>query len=164
VNTLTYGVLGCAITDVTFAYAKPKEPFVEHRTINQLELAGHVSLALPLSRAERLYRWATALEQLGSMPLNTLWRTEFAFERVRQSMRADNSPLTVAFNDPVLRTAGLKDDSYCEALRFFEVTDRQLHWLVCFCHHGRSILAADAARGVRSMMDGHRSWFARVFG
>ena len=140
------------------------EASMEHRTINQLELAGHVSLALPLGRAERLGRWAAALEQLGSVPLNTLWRTEFAFERVRPSMRADNSPLTVAFNDPVLRAAGLKDDSYGEALRFFEVNDRQLHWLVCFCHHGRSILATHAARGVRSMVDGHRSWFARIFG
>ena len=46
----------------------------------------------------------------------------------------------MAFNDPVLRAAGLRDDSYGEAKRFFELTDRQLHWLVCYCHYGQSKL------------------------
>ena len=60
---------------------------MEHRTIHQLELAGHVaSSTLPLSREERLARWATVLERLGPVPLNTLWRIEFALQHVRLSM------------------------------------------------------------------------------
>jgi hypothetical protein len=135
---------------------------MEHKTLDQLEGAGHVAFTLPLTREERLVRWAAVLERLGPMPLNTLWRTEFIFQHARQSMRADNSPLTVAFSDHVLRAAGLKDDTYGQAMKFFEITERQLHWLVCFCHHGQTIQADTAARYVHRL--GQRSWFARVFG
>jgi hypothetical protein len=140
------------------------EVFVELKTLNQMVIAGHASLTLPLSRDERLNRWAEELERLGGKPLSTLWRTEFTLQHARPLMRADNSPLTVAFNDPMLRAAGLKDDSYGEAKRFFEISDRQLHCLVCSCHHGQFILADTAARCVRKMVSGQRSWFARLFG
>jgi hypothetical protein len=139
------------------------EVAMEHKTLSELAVTGHVASTLPLRRDERLCRWAAALEQLGPVPLNTLWRTEFTLRQVRPSSRADNSPLTVAYNDPVLRAAGLKDDSYGEAMRFFEISDRQLHWLVCFCRHGQSILADTAARCVRTIASGQRSWFARLF-
>ena len=137
---------------------------MEHRTVSQLEIAGHMASTLPLSREERLCRWAAALERLGSVPLNTLWRTEFASLHVRPSMRADNSPLTVAYNDPVLQVAGLKDDSYGEAKRFFEIPDRDLHWLTCSCHHGQAILADTAARCVRAIASRQKNWLARLFG
>ena len=137
---------------------------MEHRTLVQLERAGDVATALPLNRNEKLCRWASALEQLGSRPLSTIWRTEFAAPGIRASMRADNSPFSVAFSDPVLRAAGLKDDSYGEAKSFFEVSDRQLHWLVCSCHHGRSISADRAARYVHKLASGQRNWLARLFG
>jgi hypothetical protein len=137
---------------------------MEHRTLVQLERAGDVANALPLNRNERLCRWASALEKLASMPLSTIWRTEFNVSGIRASMRADNSPFSVAFNDPVLRAAGLKDDSFGEAKRFFEVSDRQLHWLVCSCHHGASIPADRAARYVLKLASGQRNWLARLFG
>jgi hypothetical protein len=137
---------------------------MEHKTQAQLESAGVVAVTLPLSRSERLARWAAVLEGLGPVSLNTLWRIEFALASSQPSMRADDSPITIAFNDPLLRAAGLRDDSYGEAKRFFEVTDRQLHWLVCFCHHGRSLSAKTAARCVRKIASGHRGWIARLFG
>jgi hypothetical protein len=42
---------------------------------------------------------------------------------VRDALRATDSPISVAFADPILRAAGLKDDTYGEAERFFEITD-----------------------------------------
>jgi hypothetical protein len=98
------------------------------------------------------------------VPLNTLWRTEFASPHMRRSMRADNSPLTIAYDDPVLRAAGLNDDSYGEAKHFFEISDRHLHWLTCSCHHGKQISAKAAARCVRTIASYEKSWFARLFG
>jgi hypothetical protein len=60
-------------------------------------------------------------------------------------MRSDGSPISVAFADPVLRAAGLENDSYGEAKRFFELTDRQLHKIICYCHFGATVNAATAA-------------------
>lgn len=137
---------------------------MEHKTVDQLESAGHIATTLPLSRDERLSRWAAALERLGPALLNTLWRTEFASPQVRPSLRADNSPFTIAFDDPVLRAAGLNDDSYGEAKRFFEISDRDLHWLTCSCHHGNLISAEAAARCVRTIASYQKSWLARLFG
>jgi hypothetical protein len=65
-------------------------------------------------------------------------------------MRSAGSPITVAFDDPYFRAAGLENDSYSEAKRFFELSHRQLHNIVCYCHLGSSVRAASAGRRVRS--------------
>ncbi len=66
-------------------------------------------------------------------------------------LRADNSPLTVAFQDPVLRASGLASDNLGEAIRFFELSDRQTHRMLCTCMHGFSMSAGQAARIVRGL-------------
>jgi hypothetical protein len=48
----------------------------------------------------------------------------------------------------------LADDSYGEAKRFFELTDNQLHEIVCYCHVGASMQSSRAARCVRAAIDG----------
>jgi hypothetical protein len=65
----------------------------------------------------------------------------------------------VAFNDRILRAEGLADDSYGEAKRFFELTDNQLHEIVCYCHVGASMQASRAAQGVRAAIE-RRGFFA----
>ena len=65
-------------------------------------------------------------------------------------MRHSNSPISVAFGDPVLRAAGLRDDTYGEAQRFFGLSDTQLHNIVCFCRSGDLISATAAGYGVRA--------------
>jgi len=140
---------------------------MEHKTLAQLERTGDVAPALPLTRAERLEQWAAALDRVGRTRLRTLWRTEQVFGPLRTTMRADNSPLTVAFQDPVLRAAGLEDDSYGTAKRFFELSDRQLHWLVCFCRYGETMSAETAAKLVRELAARPArpggGWFTRMF-
>jgi hypothetical protein len=69
-------------------------------------------------------------------------------------MREDNSPLTVAFEDPVLRSAGLKDDTFGEAARFFELSDWELHTALCYCHFGPTVRASDVVGRVRSLQSG----------
>jgi hypothetical protein len=69
-------------------------------------------------------------------------------------MRADGSPLTVAYTDPVLRAAGLKSDTLGEAMRFFEMSEHQAHRVVCFCMHGRTVEGRAAARAVRAIAAG----------
>ena len=65
-----------------------------------------------------------ALWHLNSARLNTLRETEYKPVKERSALRQDNSPLTVAFEDPVLRSAGLTNDTFGEVARFFGLS----HW------------------------------------
>lgn len=119
-----------------------------------------------LSRAQRLERWALALDKLGDARLKTLKETEHQHYYERMLMREDNSPLTVAFDDPVLRTAGLKDDTFGEAARFFDLSDWDLHGVLCYCHSGSDVGASEVASRVRSVQAqaGSRTTTAWTYG
>jgi hypothetical protein len=104
-----------------------------------------------LSRSQRLERWAMALERLGNTRLRTLHETEHHHYDERLKLREDGSPLTVAFEEPVLRSAGLKDDTFGEAARFFNLSDWELHNVLCYCHFGETVSASEVASRVRRM-------------
>lgn len=128
---------------------------MKHQTLEQLKVVAEVGQGYQtMSRSERLERWAQLLEQNPQRRLATLRETEYQPDRVRTIMRADGSAISVAFHDPVLREAGLKDDSYGEAKRFFELTDGQLHEVICYCHLGETVSAATAARHIRAVITG----------
>ena len=127
---------------------------MKHHTIDQLKQVAHIDTARPhqMSRAERLTRWAELLEAEPHRRLATLHQTEYEALSVRRTMRCAGSPISVAFDDPILREQGLADDTYGEAKRFFELTDAQLHGALCYCHYGATVQAATAARHVRAAM------------
>lgn len=104
----------------------------------------------PLSKSERLKLWAEALEREGSRQLNTLFQVEYAPAERRAVLRADDSLLTVAFSDARLRAEGLAGDTMGDAVAFFGVSERQMHDIVCFCHHGPTIAANTAAAQIRA--------------
>jgi hypothetical protein len=127
---------------------------MKHQEIEQLKTVAKVdqgSSRRPMSRTERLERWAEVLERNPHWLLSTLPQTEYKPARERAAMRANDSPISVAFADPVLRAAGFEDDSYGEAKRFFELSDHQLHKIVCYCHFGETVSAATVARHLRVM-------------
>ena len=104
----------------------------------------------PMTRAERLERWAELLQKHAERRLSPLEGTEFQRRQVRDQMRSINSPISVAANDPILRAEGLTGDTYGEARRSFELPDRQLHEIVCYCHAGDSMSGHRAERWVRA--------------
>jgi hypothetical protein len=107
---------------------------MKHQTRERLQTIADVHADVQrraLTRSERLARWIEVLEQTPDRCLNTLAETEFQPATARAAMRSAASPLTVAFEDPVLRADGLNDDTYGEAKRFFELSDWELHQLVC---------------------------------
>src|SRR5688572_4041389 len=108
---------------------------MEHKTLAELERAAETT-QIPLTRTERLQRWSEALAKLGPARLNSLLRTEYVAPEALAQVRADNSPLSVAADDPVLRVAGLKGDTFGESMRFFELSEHELHRIVCYCHYG----------------------------
>jgi hypothetical protein len=105
--------------------------------------------ARPMSKTERLKTWAAALEREGDRQLNTLFQPEYLPPARRAQFRADDSLLSVAFADPRLRAEGLAGDTMGDAVAFFGVSERELHDIVCFCHHGPAITARTAAAQIR---------------
>ena len=129
---------------------------MRHQTREELQqvAAVHPSEARPaLTRSERLERWAELLERDPDERLSTLHGTEYVDRATRDAMRNSRSPFSVAFADPVLRAAGLTGDTYGEARRFFELTNGQLHDIVCYCHHGDAMRAGTAAGHVRAVIN-----------
>lgn len=126
---------------------------MKHKSFDQLEAEAQILTSVAdapvMSHRERLARWITLLERDPWRVLTALRDTEFVVPAVRDEMRADNSPITVAYEDPVLRSQGLKGDAYADARRFFSLTDEQLHDVVCHCWSGRTMMAGRAAHRVR---------------
>jgi hypothetical protein len=139
---------------------------MKHHALEQLQTVAEVDQDYPrraMSRNERLERWAALLERNPDRRLSTLHQTEYQPARGRAAMRSDGSPISVAFEDPVLRAAGLENDSYGEAKRFFELTDHQLHVVICYCHFGETLSAATAAHHIRRALSGRqRGMFIRL--
>src|SRR5512132_1306840 len=75
----------------------------------------------PLTKCERLERWAEVLERQGGRRLKTLFEIEYLSRAERAALRANDSPLSVAFADARLRGEGLADDTVGEAIAFFGV-------------------------------------------
>ena len=124
---------------------------MEHRTSAELEGFAAVIRPQKLSKKELLERWALALKQRKGARLNTLRETEYKPVKERLALRQDNSPLTVAFEDPVLRSAGLTNDTFSEVARFFGLSHWRLHEMVCSCHFGETVAAEVVAARLRRL-------------
>jgi hypothetical protein len=130
---------------------------MKHFALEQLQTFADVEREQPpLSRNQRIERWAELLELSPGQRLATLHQTENLPSKEREGIRADGSPISVAFEDAILRAAGLEGDSYGEAKRFFELTDYQLHRALCYCHFGATVSAATAAHYVRKAIGNRR--------
>jgi hypothetical protein len=126
---------------------------MKHHEFDQLQNFARIDQDYPHSvmpRDKRLQRWAALLEADPQRILSTLRETEFQPHAVRAALRCDSSAISVAFNDPVLRAAGLENDTYGEAKRFFELSNGQLHRIVCYCHFGTTVSAEKTARYMRA--------------
>jgi hypothetical protein len=131
---------------------------MKHSTLDQLQRVASVRIdeppRPPMSRNERLEYWAELLESEPDRPLATLHGTEYQAPETRAVMRCAQSAISIAFDDPTLRAEGMKNDTYGEAKRFFDLSDWQLHGIVCHCHFGASMTAEVAAQRVRTAITG----------
>jgi hypothetical protein len=136
---------------------------MKHQKIDDLgAVAEIVQFEMPtkMSRRERLERWADVLDQ-NPGKLNALTRIEYLARGERPEARADNSPLEVAFKDPVLRRDGLGSDRLGDAMAFFGISDRHAHRLFCDCHYSGSMTGPGLAVRLRRLAQGGiRAWFA----
>jgi hypothetical protein len=124
---------------------------MKHSSTQQLLEIAEVKPTEILTRRERLERWAELLERDPAARLRTLDEIEWQPKTKRASMRADGSPFSVAYADPVLRAAGLEGDTLGDAMRFFELSEHEAHRVVCYCMHGRTVEGRRAAGAVRAI-------------
>ncbi|TGQ04133.1 MULTISPECIES: hypothetical protein [unclassified Mesorhizobium] len=136
---------------------------MKHQTLEQLHEVAQVEISFPaMTRRERLEHWATLLERNPERCLAAFPGTEYMTLDVRNKAQSFGSALGIAFADPMLRAQGLKSETYGEAKRFFELTDWQLHAIVCHCHVGGTMKAGWAAVQVRSAIDKEGKFFTRL--
>lgn len=124
---------------------------MEYRTIEDLRDVADVRVAdhALMSRREKLERWAVLLERDPDRRLRSLGEIELKAPAERALMRSPDSPLTVAFEDPLLREQGLASDRLGDGMAFFGIGEEDAHQLMCSCMNGWSMSAGKVARGVR---------------
>jgi hypothetical protein len=123
---------------------------MQYRSMELIASEADVFTIPSLSRRDRLERWAEALARQPAQ-LRAIPDVEYGPRRERDARRADHSPLTVAYEDPVLRAAGLRGDTIGDAAEFFGLSHAQLHHLVCYCHYGLTMDPQAAAAQVRGL-------------
>ncbi|OWK25972.1 hypothetical protein AJ87_46720 [Rhizobium yanglingense] len=139
---------------------------MKHHTLEALRGTADVHTNIqhfPTTRDERLLRWAELLEKQPDRRLRTLSETEYQPASIRDRMRCADSPIAVAYEDAVFRAEGLKDDTYGEAKRFFELSDWQLHRFICSCHSGATVRSGKAAQCLRDAARSGPGFFAMLW-
>jgi hypothetical protein len=126
---------------------------MKYRSVDELRGASEIqsTLSQPMTRAERIERWVMQLEANPDRKIHTLSEIETKHGRQRDILRADNSALTVAFEDPVLRDEGLKSDTLADAITFFGLSECDAHYVLCSCLNGQTMTARTAASKVRGL-------------
>jgi hypothetical protein len=115
----------------------------------------------PMTRQQRLRRWADVLRREGGRPLEALRWVEFYAEPERRQLRREDSPIALAFADPILRAEGLTGDTLGDAQRFFELSDDEAHRLLCDCHFQGRMTGRSAGRRIRALA--HPGLLGRLF-
>jgi hypothetical protein len=137
---------------------------MKHQPIHQVDALADIEQvkARTLSRRQRLQRWADLLSREPHRQLKALSRVEFYAERERALLRGENTPISVAAADPVLREAGLHGDTLGDAQGFFELSDAEAHMLLCDCHIVGQMDGKGVAQRVRALA-ASRSGFSRLW-
>ena len=128
---------------------------MEHKPLVELQAIADVRFLdtqYRMSREQRLERWIGLLQADPERKLRSLHEIEHLPTASRRECRAENSPLTVAYDDPILRSAGLRSDRVGDCTEFFGLSDRQMHHAFCSCHVGARLTGHQAAERLRQVM------------
>ena len=105
---------------------------------------------IPMSRDDKLDRWATLVER-SSEPVRTFHGLEYQSQHKLDQLAAPHSAFAIAAGDPVLKEAGLIGDKVGDAMRFFELSNTDVHDLSCDCFgHISNRRVANRIRGLKS--------------
>jgi hypothetical protein len=129
---------------------------MKHRPLEAIRSEAHVIALEPQGREDvratrrrRLERWADLLERHDG-PVRLLTRIEYLPDPERALARQDDSPLTIAYRDPVLRGEGLAGDRLGDAVAFFDLNRSEAHYILCDCHDMGAVTRQILAQRVRA--------------
>jgi hypothetical protein len=105
----------------------------------------------PMTRRDRLERWAVVLEDAKLANLTPFRDVELLLPGEREGLRSTNSPLSLAYNDPVLRRAGLASHRFGDGTAFFGLSRYQAHRVLCSCGYFGTMPASEVARRIRRL-------------
>jgi hypothetical protein len=128
---------------------------MEHKPYAGMSLLADIRSILPkpsMTRRERLEQWVEALEREPSRELRSIEGIEGRSRTRRRKLRADTSPLTIAFEDPLIRAEGLLSDQLGDAMDFFGLSHHDAHYALCSCVYGRNMQSHEAAFRVRQLI------------
>jgi hypothetical protein len=133
---------------------------MKHQPIHEIDVLADIAQVqgAPLSRRERLERWADLLSRNPTRQLSALSRVEFYAERERALLRGENTPISVAVADPVFRAAGLQGDTLGDAQGFFELSAAEAHYLLCDCHFVGQMDGEGVADRIRKVAASKSAW------
>lgn len=125
------------------------------RHMDQAELTA-LSVPIPMSRNDRLERWASLVEShphpvalFSNMERWAGWLLDCDLADPGVTGRAGANAFSLAAADPIFTAAGLSRASAREAMRFFELNQAELHAFSCDC--GGTISNGEMARRIRSL-------------
>jgi hypothetical protein len=104
-----------------------------------------------MTRRDRLERWAVVLEDAKLANLTPFRDVELLPPGEREGLRAANSPLSLAYNDPSLRRAGLGSDRFGDGAAFFGLSRYQAHRVLCSCGYFGTMRASEVAKRIRRL-------------
>lgn len=119
-----------------------------------------ILMMYPMSRNERLERWAMLLERCENGRLMPFYELEYRISASLADARQAGSPLSIAYQDPVLRRAGLESDRYGDGARFFELSRSEAHRILCSCGYMGVMRASEVANRIRMLSNPppRRTW------
>jgi hypothetical protein len=130
---------------------------MEPRSIEQIARSARVTQDGPSDwalRRARLDRLARLLEST-TRPVRLFTALECYPRERRLALRQTDSPMAVAFADPLFREEGLAGDSVGDGVAFFHLSMREAHALLCDCRYGLmrpgAPMAARVAQRARRM-------------
>ena len=128
---------------------------MEFKSLDDLRSIAEIKPAIAkLTRDQKINLWLEALNREPTRVVQPLPEIEWVAPQQRANLRADGSPLTIAFEDPALRAAGLMSDRLGEGLAFFEMTEAEAHDTLCSCRYGRTMTAMAAANRISKLRSG----------
>src|SRR5215471_5926778 len=118
----------------------------KHMDVEAL-VAQAVPVAKVMSRSDKLHRWAELLRRSGEPRLILMHDLEHMnHDQLSRCHGGMMSAFGIAAADPVFKDAGLKGDTPADAMKFFEISQHELHEFSCDC--GGAIHTDDMANRI----------------
>jgi hypothetical protein len=117
-----------------------------------------------MTRKEKMERWADIVEAYGDS-LRPFYQVEYLSRQERRGLKGDNTPLALAYADPVLRAQGLTSDNYDVGRTFFQMSEPEAHRLLCDCHYPGGMHSSQVAARIRTLAnkESHSAFWFRLF-